>query len=123
MALLTIGLDGHVASIFPGNISKCHNGFAPLAIPVWSAPKPCSERISMSLDCLAMTRNLVLLAVGAEKQQALHRLAQGLSQPATHLATFASMEVWADVAAVGSEIGQGITKLNTVSHENVESPD
>jgi len=62
-AVLGVGADGHVASLFPGQRARWR--VSPLA--PGEAPQPPRERISLSLDTLHSTARIVLLVFGKEK--------------------------------------------------------
>lgn len=71
IALLGMGPDGHIASLFP-NHPAMHDSRQ--AVPVWDAPKPPSSRISIGLRRLtdALTRQVIVL--GANKYTLLNSL-------------------------------------------------
>lgn len=84
VALLGLGEDGHVASLFPG-----HRALEAVAPVTWLAdsPKPPPTRVTLTLPVLArtQTRRLVL-AMGEGKRAALERLLAGDSTlPVTRL--------------------------------------
>jgi 6-phosphogluconolactonase len=71
LVLLGLGEDGHTASLFPGN--ECGQApNSPDVLPVFNAPKPPSERISLSAHRLSRAEE-VLFMVGAGKDAALRR--------------------------------------------------
>jgi 6-phosphogluconolactonase len=75
ICLLGVGPDGHVASIFPG-----HPSFEPTTqavIGVSDSPKPPPERISLSVQTLAASREVWFLVVGADKAEAVARGLRG----------------------------------------------
>lgn len=84
LVLLGIGEDGHCASIFPD-----HPSFEPtnrLAIGVEDAPKPPSERISLTLPALNRADHVWFLATGEGKAQAVSRvLEDDQTLPASHV--------------------------------------
>jgi len=67
---LGVGEDGHMLSLFPGNIAFTEPTDE-WVIPVYNSPKPPSERITLSLKALEYVDELVIFAVGASKQDAL----------------------------------------------------
>lgn len=72
VALLGLGEDGHIASLFPGlNARSGGHGFSDHVI---GAPKPPAERITLTLGLLRETRLAVLLATGEAKRAALTRV-------------------------------------------------
>ena len=91
LVILTLGQDGHVASIFQSDM-KPPTGSA--VLPVFDAPKFPSNRISLSLERLAKTRELILLAAGKHKAQALANLKNSGEGPAAQLAKQCCVTVW-----------------------------
>lgn len=77
MVLLGMGEDGHTASLFPGHE---HNQ-SELTHAVHNAPKPPSDRISLSASALANTNELLMLITGTGKQQPLAQWRAGESLP------------------------------------------
>lgn len=67
---LGVGEDGHTLSLFPEN-----PGFTDTTvkwiIPIFDAPKPPAERISLSLKALEYVSELVIFATGASKHDVL----------------------------------------------------
>ena len=100
VALLGIGEDGHTASLFPGAATL--QAGAVVCVAVHDAPKPPPDRVSLSLDVLALARSSILLASGAGKADAL---ARALGDPTTEVpASLLERErlvVIADEAALG----------------------
>jgi 6-phosphogluconolactonase len=83
LVLLGLGEDGHIASLFPGHPWVP----APARIQiVEGSPKPPADRLSFTLSYLASATDLLLLALGAGKREALRRLLrQDPSLPASRL--------------------------------------
>lgn len=69
MALLGFGEDGHVASLFPNMTFEDE-----MVVPVHNAPKPPSERISVSARVLSATRRIIVIAGGEAKRAAVAQL-------------------------------------------------
>lgn len=69
LVFLGLGEDGHTASLFPGH-EALREGEHWVA-PVRGAPKPPSERVTLTLAGLAGARRVVFLVTGASKRQAL----------------------------------------------------
>ena len=69
LAVLGIGPDGHVASLFPGaaTLQEDHA----LCLGVEDSPKPPPERITLSMPVLRAARSCLLVATGASKADAL----------------------------------------------------
>jgi 6-phosphogluconolactonase len=80
--ILSMGEDGHIASIFPNRSDSFGDVFA-----VDDAPKMPPLRISLSLNRLATTYECILLAIGESKLPAIQALLRkDPSLPATLLA-------------------------------------
>ena len=83
-ALLGIGDDGHTASLFPSNMpQEIDNPNTVLA--VHNAPKPPTERISLSYHALNSAQCICFLARAADKKQALQRMQEQHVLPATQI--------------------------------------
>lgn len=83
LVLLGMGEDGHTASLFPGNPAA--DGKA-AAVPVFDAPKPPAERVSLGLGMLNAARHKIFLVAGAGKRDALTQIRQGKLLPAARIA-------------------------------------
>lgn len=83
LVLLGIGEDGHTASLFPGNRATEN---AALVVPVFDAPKPPAERVSLGIGALIAARQKLFLVAGAGKREALERILRGESLPAARVA-------------------------------------
>jgi 6-phosphogluconolactonase len=68
LVILGIGEDGHMASLFPGNSALNAKGWA---VGVRNAPKPPPERVTLTLRALRGARQVIILATGAGKAQAV----------------------------------------------------
>lgn len=68
LVLLGVGEDGHTASLFPGHPALAQDG---VAIPVHDSPKPPPDRISLTLEVLREARQVLVLATGAAKRDAV----------------------------------------------------
>jgi 6-phosphogluconolactonase len=79
LALLGVGADGHVASLFPGRPELRDARFV---LAVRAAPKPPAERLTLGPAALAAARQLAIAAFGAEKADAV---AEALRAPASAL--------------------------------------
>jgi 6-phosphogluconolactonase len=71
LVLLGMGEDGHVASLFPGQAALVES--QRWVAPVWNAPKPPPERITLTLPVLNHARHILGVAAGAGKAEALAR--------------------------------------------------
>jgi 6-phosphogluconolactonase len=65
LALLGLGEDGHVASLFPNAAALDTRG--EICVAVHDAPKPPPDRVSLTLDVLRAARSTLVLAVGEAK--------------------------------------------------------
>jgi 6-phosphogluconolactonase len=65
LALLGLGEDGHVASLFPHSPALDARG--EVCVAVHDAPKPPPDRVSLTLDVLRGARSMIVLAVGEGK--------------------------------------------------------
>jgi len=82
LVLLGMGEDGHTASLFPGNpVSQ-----APV-LPVYDAPKPPRERVTLGLVTLNAARRRIFLVAGEGKRAALTQILQGVPLPAACVVT------------------------------------
>jgi 6-phosphogluconolactonase len=68
VCLLSLGPDGHVASLFPEHPSSQAEG---RAIAVRNSPKPPPERISLTLEVVNASTEVWLAATGSEKADAV----------------------------------------------------
>jgi 6-phosphogluconolactonase len=69
VALLGMGPDGHVASLFPGHpvLAERHR----LVSAVTDAPKPPPRRLTLTMPVLANARRVIVVAFGTSKAAAL----------------------------------------------------
>ncbi len=79
IAVLGIGPDAHVASLFPDAATLEEREL--LCLGVSDSPKPPPQRITLSLPVLRAARRCLLLATGAEKQSAVEAM---LGAPSGH---------------------------------------
>lgn len=100
LVLLGLGEDGHTASLFPGQ-DWGETRDAPAALPVFSAPKPPPERVSLSAWRLSCARQVHFWALGAGKREAVAAWRRGESLPAAAIRPNAGVDVWIDRAALG----------------------
>jgi 6-phosphogluconolactonase len=100
LALLGLGEDGHVASLFPHAPALEARG--EVCVAVHEAPKPPPDRVSLTLDVLRAARSTVILAVGEGKAAAAAAALSGPDPgvPASLLAD-GPLELILDQAAAG----------------------
>jgi 6-phosphogluconolactonase len=89
VALLGLGEDGHMASLFPGNPALRVTDR--LAVPV-VAVKPPPNRITLTLPVFLSARAVLILATGAGKADAVTRVLAG-PDPATPASLLADADV------------------------------
>jgi 6-phosphogluconolactonase len=65
LALLGVGEDGHICSLFPGHQALTQNDLR--AVAVEDAPKPPSRRLSLTMRYVLQTKKIWLIAIGPRK--------------------------------------------------------
>ncbi|MGH2868593.1 MAG: 6-phosphogluconolactonase [Solirubrobacteraceae bacterium] len=70
LVILGIGPDGHTASLFPGQSSLVVRNRLAVGVPE-AGLEPFVPRVSMTVAALTATRQLVLLAAGEDKAEAI----------------------------------------------------
>ena len=95
VVLLGMGEDGHTASLFPGHTHDPER----LVVPVFQAPKPPAERVSLSYTALGQCRSLLLMVTGAAKGPALQAWRSGAALPVSRLRCASGIDVLMDEAA------------------------
>jgi 6-phosphogluconolactonase len=71
VALLGIGEDGHIASLFPG---RSELNATETVIAISDSPKPPKDRITLTLQRLMTAHTAVILAKGPSKRRAIERV-------------------------------------------------
>jgi len=69
LALLGVGEDGHICSLFPGHKALMQEDLRAVAIE--DAPKPPPRRLSLTLRYVLQTKKIWLIAIGPRKLPAL----------------------------------------------------
>lgn len=105
LTLLGMGEDGHTASLFPGNPTGA-GPQSPDALGVRDAPKPPPQRISLSANRLARSRNVKVLITGAGKREAVMRLRAGDDIPIRAVCPPGGLDLLLDQAAAPSVPGE-----------------
>lgn len=70
LALLGVGEDGHICSLFPGHRALMADDLRVVAIE--DAPRPPARRLTLSLPFVLRTKMIWLIAVGPRKLPVLH---------------------------------------------------
>jgi 6-phosphogluconolactonase len=99
LVLLSLGEDGHVASLFRF-IDAFDSGSLPDVLSVSGAPKPPPDRISLSPGRLSRTDEMICLAVGQSKTLAVRNWLDGNLIPAKMLNPEAGIQLFVDAAAM-----------------------
>lgn len=74
ISLLSVGPDGHIASLFPGHSALTST--AAIA-GISDSPKPPSERLTWTLSTLNASEQIWFIATGSEKADAVSKLIAG----------------------------------------------
>jgi 6-phosphogluconolactonase len=95
MVLLGMGEDGHTASLFPGDRHSPDE----LVHPVFNAPKPPPDRVSLSVGALSNTDELLFLITGSSKQEAVAAWRNGENLPIAQIQAMQKTTVLIDKTA------------------------
>lgn len=116
LAVLGVGEDGHVCSLFPGH--RALHEMAELVVVEPDAPKPPPARLTMTLPMIAAARQVVLAAFGSAKSAVMRDVIEGRESglpAAMALRAARRTTIFLDAAAAGllttpneSTSGQGI---------------
>jgi 6-phosphogluconolactonase len=98
LVLLGLGQDGHTASLFPGKAMVLATD-SPDVLPVFDAPKPPPERVTLSAQRLSRSRCVLFLIRGADKREALNAWQQGTNIPAAAIHPDAGVDLLIDTDA------------------------
>jgi 6-phosphogluconolactonase len=90
LVILGLGEDGHTASLFP---NQAVDNSAE-AVPVFNAPKPPADRVTMSQNRLNNTNEVLFLVTGKGKQEAIDNWRKGVAIPATLIAPKKGVDVY-----------------------------
>jgi len=99
LVLLGIGEDGHTASLFPNTVYPPDD----LVVPVFDAPKPPSERVSLTPAAFSGAGEILILVTGASKRCAASAWRDGADLPVARAAAASTSQVLIDEAAGGRE--------------------
>jgi 6-phosphogluconolactonase len=91
VVLLGIGEDGHTASLFPGGTALAERS---ARVVVVSGPKPPNPRMTVTPQVIERAREILVLASGAGKAEAVARALEGPSDPEAVPAQLARAGTW-----------------------------
>ena len=97
IVLLGMGEDGHTASLFPDNPALA---LSTPAVPVFNAPKPPPDRVSLSLATLQEAGERIVLITGEGKRAAVQAMQRGENLPINRVGALLCL---ADRAATGGD--------------------
>jgi len=100
LVLLGLCEDGHTASLFPVH-DRGEGAEAPATLPVFEAPKPPPQRVSLSARRLSEARRVLFLAAGAGKREAVAAWRKGMAIPAAAIRPAGGVDVLLDQLAYG----------------------
>ncbi len=96
LVLLGLGEDGHTASLFPDHDLGVLPGGADV-LAVHGAPKPPSERVTLSAKRLSRAAQVIFLVTGAAKAKAVSSWWRGEDIPARHITPVAGVDILVDM--------------------------
>jgi 6-phosphogluconolactonase len=102
LVLLGLGEDGHTASLFP-NHPWGTRADAPVALPVYDAPKPPPERVTLSANRLSDARHVMFLVAGETKRQAVQDWRRGANIPAGSIAPLDGVDIYIEASLIEQE--------------------
>ena len=104
LLILGMGADGHTASLFPGDARAL--GETQARVLAVTGPKPPHERLTITPPVIGAARDVLVLARGADKSEALARALEGEWDPLACPAQLARRGTWfVDSAAVAARVG------------------
>ena len=103
VTLLGMGPDAHVASLFPGHPALEVTGTA--TVGVRSSPKPPPERVSLTVETIQSSREVWIVAAGAEKARAVADGLAGVPAAPVSAAVGTTLTLWLlDSAAADQDV-------------------
>ena len=82
VVFLSAGPDGHTASLFPGHSVLADERSV---VPVWGAPKPPPQRVSIGYSRLLAARQRIVMVTGSEKRELVEQVQRGVDLPVTRV--------------------------------------
>lgn len=98
LVILGMGEDGHTASLFP----KHKHNASELVHAVSNAPKPPTDRVSMSAASLSQTRTLLRIITGASKSPSVNLWRKGEDLPIATITSTGEDVILLDQSAANS---------------------
>ena len=98
LVMLGMGEDGHTASLFPEH----KHDTSELVHAVSNAPKPPSDRVSMSTSSLSQTRTLLRIITGASKSDSINLWQKGKDLPIAAITSIGDDIILLDQSAANS---------------------
>lgn len=95
LVLLGLGEDGHTASLFHGH-DWGQEADSPVALPVFDAPVPPAERVSLSAWRLSQAKQVLFLVTGESKHEAVMNWRAGANIPARAITPRHGVDVLAE---------------------------
>lgn len=92
LVLLSLGEDGHIASLFPDHPYNSQE----MVVAVTNAPKEPPSRISLTATALSSCRNMIIMATGEEKRDALSAWSNGADLPVARLNPACGIDLFTD---------------------------
>jgi 6-phosphogluconolactonase len=93
LVLLGLGEDGHTASLFPQH-DVGDTTDAPSTLPVFDAPKPPPQRVSLSARRLSDSHQVMFLITGSNKAQAVKDWCAGKPIPAAAITPERGVDIY-----------------------------
>ncbi|BBJ00357.1 6-phosphogluconolactonase [Ferrigenium kumadai] len=93
LVLLGLGEDGHTASLFPATAWE-HMKALSTVVPVLDAPKPPSQRVSLSAARLSRASSVLFLVSGKDKREAVMNWQAGVAIPASRICPPAGVDIF-----------------------------
>lgn len=103
IALLGVGPDGHIGSLFPDHPSI---ESTEIAVSITDSPKPPSNRVSVGIGMLQRSTHRIVVVVGIEKSGLIAQINEGVQLPVT---LFNPTNWFLDAGAVSKVLKHDVT--------------